>query len=122
MRWLAILVYCAAAIGQTPRKSVPPKKGATAPAAGAAAPAPSKWPVQRLGVEGNKAYTAEQVLAVAGIKVGQPAGKPEFEAARDRLVATGAFETVGYKFEPAADKQGYVATFQITEVEPAFPM
>jgi outer membrane protein assembly factor BamA len=104
-------------MGQTPRKSAPAKKEAAPPAA-----APTKWPVQRLAVEGNKAYTDEQVLAVAGLKVGELAGKPEFEAARDRLVATGAFETVGYKFEPAADKQGYVATFQITEVEPAFPV
>jgi outer membrane protein assembly factor BamA len=62
------------------------------------------------------------VLAVAGIKIGQLAGRAEFDAARDRLVASGAFETVGYKFEPGADQQGYVATFQITEVEPGFPV
>jgi outer membrane protein assembly factor BamA len=78
--------------------------------------------VQKLVVEGNHAYTAEQVLGVAGLKVGQVAGRPEFEEARDRLVATGAFETIGYKFESGEDKQGYVATFQITEVEPSFPV
>jgi len=38
------------------------------------------------------------LLAVAGLKIGQVAGKPEFDAARDKLVACGAFETVGYKF------------------------
>jgi hypothetical protein len=37
-------------------------------------------------------------------------------------VACGAFETVGYKFEPGAGKQGYAATFQVTEVDPAFPV
>src|SRR6202035_5621526 len=47
--------------------------------------------------------------------------KPEFDAARDRLVASGAFETVGYRFEPA-HQQGYAATFQVTEVQPAYPV
>jgi outer membrane protein assembly factor BamA len=50
------------------------------------------------------------------------AGKAEFEAARDRLTATGMFETVGYKFEPGANKQAYAASFQVTEVEPAYPV
>src|SRR5215471_6912562 len=106
---------------QTVRKSAPAKKEAAPAAAPAPVPA-SKWPVEKLAVEGNRAYSAQQVLAVAGIKTGQLAGRPEFEAARDRLVASGAFETVGYKFEPGADKQGYVATFQVTEVEPAYPV
>jgi outer membrane protein assembly factor BamA len=62
------------------------------------APAPAKWPMQSLTVEGLHNYTREQVLAIAGLKIGQVAGKPEFDAARDKLVACGAFETVGYKF------------------------
>jgi outer membrane protein assembly factor BamA len=120
MKWLSILALaCAMLPAQTPRKSAPAKKE---PAKAAPAPAPSKWPVQKLAVEGNHLYTAEQVLGVAGLKVGQLAGRPEFEAARDRLVASGAFETVGYKFEAGEDKQGYIATFQITEVEPSFPV
>jgi outer membrane protein assembly factor BamA len=116
---LATLLAEAQTPSQARKSAAPAKKGTTASAP--AAPA-DKWPVQKLAVEGNRAYTADQVIAVAGIKVGQLAGRPEFEAARDRLVASGAFETVGYKFEPAADKQGYVATFQVTEVQPAFPV
>jgi outer membrane protein insertion porin family len=58
------------------------------------------------------------VTAATGLRVGQLAGKQEFETARDRLVATGAFETVGYRFAPSADSQGYVASFQVTEVAP----
>ena len=61
------------------------------PAAKKAAPAPAKWPIESLVVEGLHTYTREQVLAVAGLKIGQVAGKPEFEAARDKLVACGAF-------------------------------
>jgi len=120
MRWFAILsLACAVASAQAPKKATPARKDSSK---SAPAPAPNKWPIQKLTVEGNHAYAAEQVLNVAGLKVGQLAGRPEFEAARDRLVATGAFETVGYKFEAGEDKQGYVATFQITEVQPAFPV
>ena len=82
----------------------------------------ARWPIQSLTVEGNRIYKTEQILAVARLKVGQMAGRPEFEAARDRLVATGAFETVGYKFVPATGEKGYAATFQVTEVEQAYPV
>jgi outer membrane protein insertion porin family len=81
-----------------------------------------RWPIETLAVEGNHHYTREQVLATAGLKIGQIAGKAEFEAARDRLVANGAFESVGYKFEPGASGNGYTATLQVTEVEPAYPV
>src|SRR5215510_6809579 len=120
MRCLWVLVLaCWIVCGQAGRKGAPPKKQA-APAAVPAAPA-SKWRVQKLAVEGNRAYTDEQVLAVAGLKAGQLAGKPEFEAARDRLIASGAFESVGYKFEPGPDKLGYI-TFQVTETPSIFPV
>lgn len=82
----------------------------------------SKWPIETLTVEGNHNYTAQQILAVAGLKVGQVAGKDEFEAARDRLQATGAFETIGYRFAPAPGSKGYAAAFQVTEVEPVYPV
>ncbi len=64
----------------------------------------------------------QQVLAVAGLKIGQVAGEPEFDAARDRLLASGLFETVGYRFEPGPDGKGYRATFQVTEVGPILPV
>ena len=92
------------------------KKTATQPAQ------PHQWPIESLKVEGNHNYTAAQILAVAGMKVGQMAGKPDFEAARDRLVATGMFETVGYKFSPGGDGHGYAASFQVVEVQPAYPI
>ena len=71
-----MLLLCGTGFAQTPPKRAPAKK--------AAEPATSKWPVETLTVEGNHNYTREQVLAVAGLKVGQLAGKPEFEAARER--------------------------------------
>jgi outer membrane protein assembly factor BamA len=94
------------------RTAAPPKK----------APAPTSWPIQTLSVEGNRNFTERQVLAVAGLKIGQMAGKAEFEAARDRLVDSGAFESVGYRFAPSADGKGFAASFQVVEVEPAYPV
>lgn len=121
---LIFLLLCAPGFAQTSPQRAPAKKAAVPKAVpkNSAPAAPSKWPVETLTVEGNRNYTREQVLAVSGLKVGQLAGKPEFEAARDRLTATGVFETVGYKFEPGPTKQGFVATFQVTEVEPAYAM
>lgn len=81
-----------------------------------------RWPVETLKVEGNRNYTDGQVLTVAGLKIGQMAGKTEFEAARERLLATGMFESVGYRFEPAPGGKGYAASFQIVEVEPVYPV
>ncbi len=86
------------------------------------AAAPQRFPVQTLTVEGAKLYTAEQILSVAGLKTGQPAGRDEFEAARDKLVATGRFEVVGYKFGPAANSSGYAASFQVIEAQPLYPL
>jgi outer membrane protein assembly factor BamA len=117
--WLIFLLLAGAGFAQTAPKRAPVKKAAPSKKE-AVAEAPSKWPVEALTVEGNRTYTGEQVLAVAGLKVGQLAGKPEFEAARDRLTASGVFETVGYKFEPGPNKEGFVATFQVTEVEPVY--
>ena len=73
-------------------------------------------------MEGNKDYTAEQVLAVAGLKVGQMAGRAEFDAARDRLLASGSFENVSYKFAPDEEKKSYIATFQVVETPTAYPV
>lgn len=100
---------------QKARTKAPVKTGAPA------APA-SKWPIGALAVEGNRNYTSGQVLRVAGLKIGQIAGKEEFDAARDRLVASGVFETVGYTFAPAAGGKSYAATFQVIEAEPALPV
>src|ERR1039457_3069670 len=115
--WLIFFLLSVPGFAQTPAKRVPAKKAATPKKEEAA---PSKWPVETLTVEGNHNYTREQVLGVAGLKVGQMAGKAEFEAARDRLTSTGMFETVGYKFDPGANKKGFVASFQVTEAEPAY--
>ena len=81
-----------------------------------AQPAPTSYTLENLTVEGNRAYTAAQILAVAGLRVGQKAGHGEFDAARERLEATGAFDKVSYRFAPSQDGEGYDATYEVSEV------
>ncbi len=85
-------------------------------------PAPTAYTVENLTVEGNRAYTAEQIFAVAGLRVGQKAGKSEFDAAREKLEATGAFDHVSYRFAPSKDGEGYDATFEVAEVGQLYPV
>lgn len=113
----------AAGCGFAQTKSTAKKKAPAKTAAAPAEKAPAdKWPIQRLTVEGNYDYTAEQVLSVAGLKIGQMAGKPEFDAARDRLLASGAFENVSYKFAPDGDARAFLATFEVAETPTAYPV
>lgn len=119
MRWLLVILMLAAGCGFAQTKR-PPQKKAAAPSQ-PAVPA-DKWPIQRLTVEGNHDYTAEQVLAVAGLKLGDMAGKPEFDAARDRLLGCGAFENVSYRFAPDTEGTGFLATFEVVETPTAYPV
>ena len=82
----------------------------------------SKWPIASIKVEGLKNYSQGQALTATGLKVGQLAGKDDFEAARNSLLATGVFETVAYRFAPAPDSNRYVATFEVIEYEPIYPV
>lgn len=121
MKCLPLLVLAAVAVfAQT---SAAPGRRPASKSAPSNPPAPAnKWPIVSLSVEGNHHYTAAQVLAVAGLKTGQVAGKEEFDAARDRLIASGFFEMVAYKFEPAPNQNGEAGTFQVTEADPTYPV
>ena len=85
-------------------------------------PAPTAYTVENLTVEGNHAYSAAQILAAAGLREGQKAGKSEFDAARVKLEATGAFDKVSYRYEPSKDAEGYDATYQVSEVAQIYPV
>lgn len=100
---------------------------AQAPAKRKAAPkAPititDNWPLVALNIKGNRLYTEQQIVAVTGLKLGQPTTKPQFEAARANLITTGAFESVGLEFGPSTDGKGYTGTFEVVEVEQLYPI
>jgi hypothetical protein len=113
---LALLVGCSCAVlcaqTQKRRKPVAEDPG----------PAPTAYTVENLTVEGNHAYTSEQIFRAAGLRVGQKAGKAEFEAARSKLEATGAFDHVSYRYAPSKDAEGYDATYEVAEVAQLYPV
>lgn len=117
MRFLALLLLLTPA--QQFAQTHPPKAARKSAVKKAA---PAEWPIASLSIEGNQNYTKEQILGIAGLKVGQMAGKSQFDAARDRLVATGLFDTVSYRFAPAKDSDGYAAAFQVVEAGPLYPV
>ncbi len=97
--------------------------GAQRPSAQKPAPRPqAAWPIQSITIEGNKEYSREQILTVAGLRVGQSVTPKEIEAARDRLTASGAFETLEFGFGPAPEGKGYAIVFQLTEAGPFYPI
>jgi len=108
---LALLLglFTATASAQTHQRPKPAEVGPLGPA-------PTSYTVENLTVEGNHAYTSGQIFAVAGLRVGQKAGKSDFDAAREKLEATGAFDKVSYRFAPSKDGEGYDATYEVAEV------
>ena len=74
------------------------------------------FPLTNLTVRGNKRFTPAEIAGAAGLKIGQTVNKDIFDAARARLLASGAFESVGYEFKPDTTKTGYDATFDVAEV------
>jgi outer membrane protein insertion porin family len=94
------------------------KKRATPPEP--AAEAPTVFPLETLKVSGNRRIAADKILAAAAMKIGAPVVKEDFDKARARLLATGAFESVGYEFKPSAAKTGYDGVFEVAEIEQVF--
>lgn len=92
------------------------------PAAPSAEQSQSAWPLSSLTVAGNRTWTREQILKAAGLRVGQTVSKQAFEEARERLLATGNFRTVGYSYEPNEQKNGYAGRLELTEEEQLYPI
>ncbi|MBI5086839.1 MAG: hypothetical protein HZB13_19860 [Acidobacteria bacterium] len=119
-RLAAVLVMMGLAWGQAPPARRPPgkKPAAAKPAQGAA---PEWWPIREIRVDGVKNYTAEQVVELSGLKAGDLATKENFERARDRVLASGVFESFGWRYETAAGGGGFIATLQVSEPAQYFP-
>jgi outer membrane protein insertion porin family len=116
---LAALVSAVTAVPQQQRKTAAPKTPASK--AETSRP-PVEFPIERVRVEGSKLYPEDKLIAATGLKVGEPGVPKAFEAARDRLSATGAFESVAYRYEPGPDKKGYVVTFEVADIQQVYPL
>lgn len=71
-----------------------------------------------LQVKGNKRFSTAFVLAEAGLKVGARVASKDIEAAATRLVETGMFAEVDYRYDPRSVKNkvsGYVVTWLVQE-------
>jgi outer membrane protein assembly factor BamA len=82
---------------------------------------PAVFPLVGLRVEGNSKLSVEKILAVAGLKIGEPVIRTDFDQARKRLLETGAFQSVAYEFKPSADAKGVDGLLHVIEVDAWFP-
>jgi outer membrane protein insertion porin family len=78
------------------------------------------FPLEALRIRGNAEIATERIVAALGLKVGEAVTRADFTAARDRLLATGAFESVGFEFKPSAANTGYEATYTVEETRPLY--
>ena len=85
----------------------------------ALAAAQTAFSLDSIKVEGNRVLTVPGILAASQLKTGVPGGAAVFDAARDRLLATGYFETVGYQFRPSS-KGGIDLTLEVQEMQPLY--
>jgi outer membrane protein assembly factor BamA len=86
----------------------------------ALAQAPDAYPLESIKITGNERIPAERIIAASGLKVGSRVSRTDFNAARDRLMETGAFNGVGFRYAPSAANSGYDATFEVRETTPLY--
>lgn len=77
-------------------------------------------PIATVHVIGSQRFTETDVVAASGLVVGEAATPADFQVAANRLVASGAFETVEYKYAPAGN--GYAVTFQLEDQREFLPV
>ncbi|GAB4363683.1 MAG: hypothetical protein OHK0021_07550 [Bryobacter sp.] len=78
------------------------------------------FPVASVRVDGLRQLREEQVVAASGLPVGAKATKKDFDAAMQRLLATGYLDRVGYRYEPVTS--GYALTWEVQEVSVFYPV
>jgi outer membrane protein assembly factor BamA len=79
----------------------------------AQSPAPATASLREIRTEGLKTFPEAQAIALSRLEKGSPVGKPELQAAADRLLQTGLFAKVNYSFQTRGE--GLTVTFQLEE-------
>jgi outer membrane protein insertion porin family len=80
------------------------------------------FPLDSITIEGSRILSNAAITAASGLKIGQTANSNVFDAARDRLIASGYFDMVAYRYKPAKDGGGYAVTFEVQEIETLYPI
>jgi outer membrane protein assembly factor BamA len=101
------------------QQKAPSKQASVAPAA--APNVPAQFPLETLRVEGNHHIPTAKIIAFSGLKIGRTVVKEDFEAARTRLIQSGAFSNAGYEFKPSAAGTGYDGMLEVTELNEFYP-
>jgi outer membrane protein assembly factor BamA len=83
--------------------------------------AQTQFPLESLRVAGNRQIPAERIVKASGLTIGGPVQKADFDAARERLLATQAFSNVGYEYKPSADAKGFDGLIEVQEANDLFP-
>lgn len=85
-------------------------------------PVTRDFPLDSITIEGNRILSSSAIAIASGLKIGQTANSAVFDAARDRLIASGYFDMVAYRYKPAKEGAGYAITFEIQEFEMLYPI
>lgn len=117
---LATVLAAGLAWGQAAAPKRPARKASPAKAAQTQTD-PAEWPIREIRVSGARHYTARQIVAASGLKAGDTANKETLERARDRLLATGCIEGVGWRYEPLEAGGGFRVTLEINEPDQFLP-
>ena len=116
-RLIAVLLMASMALmAQAPAKKRPSRAKAAQKQAGPGGPA-----IETITFEGAQRLSAAELTRLSGIKRGDAPGKEVFEAARDRLLATGCIETVSWRWAPSEAGTGYAAVISISEADQFIP-
>ncbi len=85
--------------------------GATPPAL--AQSSGGRWTLAAVHATGSERFKEQRIAQAAGLKTGSTVSKEDLDAAAQRLVASGAFAHVGFRYGPAGG--GVAVTFQVTD-------
>ncbi|MGC1619619.1 MAG: POTRA domain-containing protein [Candidatus Acidiferrum sp.] len=69
--------------------------------------------LNEIHIDGLKTFPETKVIALSGLQQGAQAGKADLQSAADRLLQTGLFSKVNYKFATRAEE--LTVTFQLEE-------
>ena len=77
--------------------------------------------IDSITIEGARILSAKAITAAAELKTGAPGSTAIFDAARDRLLATGYFDSVSYRFR-TSQSGGFDLSFDVAEITQLFPL
>lgn len=80
------------------------------------------FPLDSITIDGNRILSSAAIVAASGLKPGETGNAAVFDAARDRLIASGYFDMVAYTYKPAKDGAGYAVTFEVQEIDTLYPI